>query len=95
MKFYKSLPHMGKPVRENRGDEIRRCAPCHFGYLLQVGAERGPLLVRLGKPEVVLRVSSQCFLEGSKKPATFPIAVFTWSRNQGNSVITPSTASGV
>ena len=74
MQIQKRLPDVVKTVGEGRGYQVVGRLTRHLGDLLEVGAERDALAVRLGKPEVMLRVGRQGCLEGSKKSATFPMA---------------------
>lgn len=68
---------MACTVGEGWRHQIGRRFARDFGDLLKMRAKRDSLLVRLGQPEVMLRKSRQCFLEGSKKSATFPMAALT------------------
>ncbi len=85
MQIQEIRPDMTAVLGESRADKLFRNPPGRLCDLLEVRAERDPLLVRLGQAEVMFRVSRQCGLGGSKKSATLPSAALTCSRIYGNS----------
>ena len=89
MQFDEGFPQPREAVGELRCfGQFGRKASGGLGDLFEMCAERDAVLVRFGKPEVVLRVLGQDALDGSKKSPTSPIAALICSRTQGNSLKT-------
>ena len=74
---------MRVPLGQVRAVEFLRALARGLGDLLEVITERDPVLVRLGKPELVLRERSQAGLGRSKKEAVFPNAASIWVCTHG------------